>query len=570
MELQSDVLIIGGGLAGLTAAIRIKERQEQLNISVVDKAGIGWGNQAVAGGGALVLIPPDGDVDQWTRFLVEEGQYLNDQEWTHKYGARSYETIKATAKWGVTYKLDENGELDMILPPAYGSFPAKIIAVLPHKVSIQLRKAALSLGVKMLNKIAIIDLLKDNDRVVGATGFNVLTGEFCVFPAKAVVIANGPCHYKNHRLFTNSAGEGIAAAYRAGTELRNTEIGTKRDYSDRFYGTWRRGPSIRYLVNAQGEKIYQKYYPPDIPESAFKVALIMAKEVMAGRGPIYLDVTSPEAYDVAISRLAKWIWETGKRDMAKSLREMDRTLLEKGGIDIHKEKLEYIPAYTGRMGNIKADLECRTTLPGLWAIGDTIAQGCAWAGAAAPNDFGGSGLPFAIVTGYAAGESVAKLAPEIPKPKISQEEVKRQREWIFAPLSKEKGLDPYDAISRIQQAVIPVRYTLIRDGRRLKEALGIVEEVRDGILPKVKAVDPHYLVKYHEAASMTLCTEMLFRASLYRTESRASFVREDYPERDDKNWLRWTIIKREGERMALSKEPVPLAQYKFKPEGNMG
>jgi succinate dehydrogenase/fumarate reductase flavoprotein subunit len=165
---------------------------------------------------------------------------------------------------------------------------------------------------------------------------------------------------------------------------------------------------------------------------------------------------------------------------------------------------------------------------------------------------------------------VAKLAHEIPEPKIDQGEVKRRRKWTLAPLSGEKGLDPYDAISRIQQAVIPVKYTLIRDGSRLKEALGIVEEVRDGILPKVRAVDPHYLVKYHEAASMTLCTEMLFRASLYRTESRASFVREDYPERDDENWLRWTIIKREGEKMALSTEPVPLAKYKFKPEGYIG
>lgn len=561
MELKSDVLIIGGGLAGLTAAIKIKERKESLDVLIVDKAGIGWGNQAVGGGGLVVILPPDADVDQWVKFLVAEGEYLNNQDWTYSYGGSLYESVKATADWGVTYKRDEKGELDMALPASYGAFPIKHVVFVSHKASLELKKTALAKGVKMLNKIEVVDFLKDGERVVGAVGFNIVTGEFCVFKSRATVLASGPCHYKNHRLFTNSCGEGLAAAYRAGAEHRNSEFGTKREYTDRYYGTWKRGPSILYLVNALGERIYHKHYPTGTPESAFKIALVMAKEVMAGRGPIYLDMTSPGAFDEAITRLTRWTHEQG------AFFNMEKLLREKAGINLRKEKIEYIPALTGRLGNIKVDLDCKATVEGLWAIGDICAQGCAWAGAEAPNDFCGTGFSFAIVTGHIAGDSVAEFAPEAPEPKISKEEQEMLRERTFAHMAIEKGLEPYDAISRVQQAIVPVKYSLIREEGRLKEALSMLEEVREEILPKVKAADPHNLVKFHEAESMTLCTEMIYRASLERTETRASFIREDYPERDDKNWLKWTIIKKENERMALSTEPVPIASYKFKPEG---
>jgi succinate dehydrogenase/fumarate reductase flavoprotein subunit len=90
--------------------------------------------------------------------------------------------------------------------------------------------------------------------------------------------------------------------------------------------------------------------------------------------------------------------------------------------------------------------------------------------------------------------------------------------------------------------------------------LDIIEEVEKDMLPRVKAANPHELLRYHEAESMALCAEMTFRAALYRTESRGGHFREDYPERDDKNWLKWTIVERDGEKMALSTEPVPSSK----------
>lgn len=79
------------------------------------------------------------------------------------------------------------------------------------------------------------------------------------------------------------------------------------------------------------------------------------------------------------------------------------------------------------------------------------------------------------------------------------------------------------------------------------------------------AKDGHELAKCHEAKSMALCAEMVFRTALMREESRGGHQREDYPKRDDRNWLKWIVIKEDGGNIGLSTEPVPIAGYRFKP-----
>jgi succinate dehydrogenase/fumarate reductase flavoprotein subunit len=98
----------------------------------------------------------------------------------------------------------------------------------------------------------------------------------------------------------------------------------------------------------------------------------------------------------------------------------------------------------------------------------------------------------------------------------------------------------------------------------LEEAISKVEELRHQE-NKLFAKDGHGLCKCHEAKAMVLCAEMTFRAALMRTESRGSHFREDYPKQDDKNWLKWIILKQEAGKMIASTEPIPIEKYKFKP-----
>ena len=135
----------------------------------------------------------------------------------------------------------------------------------------------------------MVELLKQDDQVTGAVGFNLLDGRFTVFNAKATILANGDCDFGVMRMWANACGDGIAAAYNAGAEMRNAEFGN-------FYDVVNKGTGIpivfgfNNLYNAQGENISAKYIQGPQPDIPVSIILGMEKEVMEGRGPIYIDM----------------------------------------------------------------------------------------------------------------------------------------------------------------------------------------------------------------------------------------------------------------------------------------
>jgi len=554
--ISTDVLIIGGSLAGLTAAVKIKELQEDLDVTVVDKGGIGWAGAVPTGGGHLIILPKDADLDEWVKWAADRGEGLSNIEWLNNFGGNLYESTMELFNWGLPFMKDSDGKLHIDDAPGW-KVKEKLTGWVTHNALLQLRKRALGKGVKMVDKIEMVDLLKYDGRIVGAAGFSILTGEFHVFKARATLIVAGGCRYKNRRLWTGIAGEMIAAAYRAGAQHLHSEFGVMHSNCSKECQMWSRGAGQQdALVNALGEKVVSKYFP-NISESFSRASYAMYKEVLAGRGPIFFDVSGrPEQYEEkVIDNIHRWTRMHG------AFLNSERILRDKGGINLRTQKVEWIPGFLGSLGNIRVDLGCKSLdLEGLWAAGDSIKTGIDMEGAVPPGDYGAWPLSFALTTGLIVAKSIAKFVSEIPEPKIRREDQKALKEKTYAPMTLKSGLKPYDAVFRIQQAIVPTKYSAIRDGKRLKEALGIIEEVQKEMLPKVKAANPHELLKYHEARGMALCAEMTQRAALYRTESRGSHVREDYPERDDKNWLAWTVVKKEGEKMVLSKIPVPKAK----------
>ena len=169
-----------------------------------------------------------------------------------------------------------------------------------------------------------------------------------------------------------------------------------------------------------------------------------------------------------------------------------------------------------------------------------------------------------LFTSLRGGPPAARFAAGAASPKIDYEEVRRYKVDLFVPFGRQKGLSPDEAIYLIQDIVCKVKYNLRRSRDRLEEAISKVEAVQ-GRLPELYAKDSHGLGKCHEAKSMALCAEMTLRAALMRTESRGTHFREDYPERDDRNWLKWIIIKQQSGKMVFSTEPVPIDRYRIKP-----
>jgi succinate dehydrogenase/fumarate reductase flavoprotein subunit len=176
----------------------------------------------------------------------------------------------------------------------------------------------------------------------------------------------------------------------------------------------------------------------------------------------------------------------------------------------------------------------------------------------------GLNMGFAVISGLKSGTIAGAEAATIAPGDVDEGEVKRLKEEIYAPLQRKEGIKPDDFVYELQKVVGPVKYFFYKSKDRLEEALAVVEQLK-GEVPKLKAQDNHELAKCHEAKSMMICAEMAHRASLMRTETRGVHMREDYPERNDKDWLKWIIIKRDNGRMALCTEDIPMERYKFKP-----
>ena len=555
---STDLLIIGGGVGGLAAALQAKEKVPSLDVLIVEKQTAGWSGKAQKVGGGLWLLAPGDDIDEFVEYHVKNiGCYLNDQDLLYAWAREAYGAIEQFGKWGVPIARDADGRLQTV------SHPLGLWSGTGGDQNIRpMLKSAHSMGVKIINKTHIVDLLKQGERVVGAVGFSLIDGSFYVFKAKAIILANGSCNYRVRRLWSSGCGDGIAAAYRAGAEMRNAEFGSFMDVSTKDGA---RIADRNYLFNALGENIARKYESE--PQSDISIELIMGieKEIMEGRGPIVFDPSLvPPRSKLEIPKQGEF---TGAWPMPTQLRRWPLVMSKAAEYQKNSsQKPEATVVLNGESSPTRVDRNMKTTLEGLWAIGDVSYMGSALTGAvpAPPGRMRGSGVGNALITALRAGKSAATYASEMPQLDIDSQETARLKDEIFAPIRRDRGFDPAEAVVAVQDVICPVRYNLRKNKERLEEAIRIIEGVKER-LSDLWAKDPHYLGKCHEAGSYALSAEMTFKASLARMESRGWHYREDYPERDDKNWLKWVVIRREDKEMAVTTEPIPIGAYKYKP-----
>ena len=551
---NTDVLIIGGGFAGLTVAIRIKELSPEASVLLVDKQTIGWGGKTNKGAGVLWVLAPGDDIDAFVDFHVKNiGIYLNDQDLLYAMARESYGAAQKLADWGVKVMKTPEGDVDVNHLPFGWSLAAADLDMMQP-----LRAKAAKLGVRLLDKTQLVELLKQEGRITGAVGFNLLDGRFAVFSSKATVLANGDCDFGVMRMWANACGEGIAAAYDAGAEMRNAEFGN-------FYDVINKGTGIPIvfgfscLYNAQGENISSKYIQGPQPDIPISIILGMEKEVMEGRGPIYIDMADFAKSSEGGGGIFRW-----ERPHFKALFGREFEKVQQHGPP-SAQRIEVSLGFTGELSPVKVDCDMKTTLPGLWAIGDTSYAGSAWAGAAEapPGRLRGSGLMNALIAALMAAPSLARYSKETAHFVPDDREIVHLKEKIFAPLKRNHGYSASEAIRSIQEVVVPVKFSLRRNKGRLEEALSKVAVIQDKLL-ELHAEDPHGLAKCHEASCIALCAEIGIRAALARTESRGWHYREDYPRQDDQNWLKWVIVKKVQNDMVVTTEPIPVERYKIK------
>lgn len=534
---ETDVLVIGGGMAGSFAAI--KAREQGLEVTLVDKGYVSKsGATAFAGGYFIVFNPEWGHkLDDWMEQISASGEYLNDRQWTEIVLRDSYERYRDLVSWGVEFVEEDGRLLKHLTPPVLES-----LNMWRRKYTPVIRNKTLKTGVRIMDRTMVTEMLKQDGRVVGATGFHTVSGELYIFKARATVLATGSGSFKQAGLpfaYWTSDGEGMA--YRAGLEVTGKEfhmgnlVGTMAGYPA-WRGHGMAPARFREYVNAEGETL-------DPANRYHKVF-----EVHAGRAPIYWNLDAASAED--IKEMLHHQQATG------TLNETERI-----GLDLtHGGKVAMVGGVWlgasvngGSAGVWPVNTKCATGLPGLYAAGDCCA--IRQVGTVYPGT--GFALCGAAVTGTRAGLGAAEYALKSGKITVSDAEMARLSKTVYAPMERKGGFSPRWVTQVLQNLVIPYFILQIKHEKRMQAALTLVEFLGEHLVPRLTAADTHELRLAHETRNMVLNAELILRASIFRTESRGTHYREDYPRRKDPDWLAWVKLKKEDGRVKISSEPIP-------------
>lgn len=561
--IKTDLLVVGGSLAGMAAAITAKENHPELDVTIVEKYTAGYAGKANRGAGIIVTLGnsrPEDFVKYHTTYI---GDHLNKQDALLKFAANMNDGLKDLDRWsgGKVCKnkdgsfrtlkwlaqitgVDEDGKRTFDEPD---HFPWTLASVeLDYMKNI--RRTAQKVGVKFVDRTGIVDLLKNGERVVGAVGFSMDNGERRVFQAKAVVLATGSQNYRVMPMWSPGRGEGLAAAWRAGAQVTNCEFGSFYNWTSLENFESNMGVEFA-LFNNKGENVGLQHTQGEHSDMDQSSLAEWYKQVRDGNGPMHYRQSENPLMPYLTSILASDSY-------------YDRPYADRfwGYLFFNafsqQTSDECVPGLIGEFSPLRVDDRFATTVPGLYAAGDICYGGSRATGAVPPppGRVRGSGLGFALYSGRAVALPAADFAAGAEPLPISEADVAAVETRFKAPVTAGGTIAPMDFLKEIQKVMQPLGNSLYRREDRLKAALERVYELRT-MLPQVAASTPHHLFEVNEFNSMLLCAEMFFSASLLRKESRGWFLREDYPEHSDE--LKWYSFTNVDGKLVPSEETVP-------------
>jgi succinate dehydrogenase / fumarate reductase, flavoprotein subunit len=568
-----DVLIIGGGSAGLRAAMEAHDAGSQ--VLIVSKNRRGDPHTVLARGGINAALGTMDPQDNWMIHAADtlrEGLFIADYDKVEMLCKSAPDAVIELVKWGARFHREPDGRLTQRFFGAhtyrrtcfYGDWTGKeIIRVLMKQV--RLRK------INFVNNVYITKLLKSTDiektegaqgkgreqEIEGAIGIDLKRKKIIIFKAKCVILATGGYtrvySVSSSRIFENY-GDGVALAYEAGVDLVDMEMvqfhPTGMVWPKKAVGTLAT-EAIRgeggILLNSRGDRFMKSYYPQRMelgPRDV--VARSIYNEIMSGRGTkhggVWLDVT-----------------HLPKAKIMERLPSMYDQFKRIAGVNISKEKMEVAPTAHYSMGGVKVDLKCQTNVRGLFAIGEVAGQ------VHGANRLGGNSLLGTVVFGKIAGrEAATRVVRERKRTTngrsstssilgIRYNEDKRLAYTLFA------VKQPLRILRRVQQ-VMQENAGIIREGTKLRKAIIKILELEKTFYSKHSVLksytDYENVVNTWEVKSALVVCEAILRSALMRQESRGAHYRSDFPERDDSKWKVNIHCTKRGEEMILFKLPV--------------
>jgi fumarate reductase flavoprotein subunit len=567
---EHDVLIVGGGGAGLRAAIAVCEANPKLSVAVISKVYPMRSHTVSAEGGAAGVIKPGDSLDEHAYDTISGGDWLCDQDAVEAFVKEAPEELLRLEHWGCPWSREPDGHIDV---RAFGGMKKMRTWFAADKTGFHMLHTLFQTSLKYDTVIRydewfVTKLLVDNGCVQGAVAIELMSGKIQAITANAIILCTGGCG----RVFpftTNANiknGDGMALAYRAGAPLKDMEFVQYHPTGLPFTGiliTEAARAEGGYMLNKDGYRYLQDYnlgkpQPKPVLRSMElgprdRLSQAFVKEIEKGRtikGP-YGDVVHLD------------LRHLGEKLISTNLPFVRELCLKYQNIDPVKELIPVRPVVHYMMGGVHTDINGATPLPGLYAAGEVACVSINGA-----NRLGSNSLPELLVFGARAGRAAAEFASKhtAPSAAILAQAVDENRRLGKRLLEKTEGRERIATIRDEMQKAIENGAGIYRTGTSLVETVTKLRELQQRythtVLDDRGLTFNTELIAAMELGFMLDVAEAIAQCALHRTESRGAHQRTDFPKRDDEKFLAHSLVHRNADGSSRVEHlPVKITRW---------
>ena len=563
--LETDVLIVGGGGAGCRAAIEAHDQGSKVMMIVKGRLGHS---------GCTLNVGTSAGVGPWAvkedsafssmRDLLAHGGYLGNQEMIKILTEDTPERIAELETWGVDFERNEDGCI-RVTHAAKHEYPRNVtfkprspgqheygyppgIAMMDALIN-QIQKR----DILVMDEVMLVDLLKNEGKVVGVTALDYQKPDLLVIKAKATILATGSFSqiFEASTVSLQETGDGQAAAFRAGADLIDME-------NTQFIATGTGSPPNSVLLNARGEQFLERYGITSL-NGVDKEALCyaVAKEIKQGggtaQGNILVDMTGAWK-DSTLPPSILATFEENLQSRGTPYFSLDNT----EGFDPKTKPVETGPIAHTTTGGVRTNTRCETSIPGLYAAG-AVAGGLY--GHARPEGYTSM---ITVVFGKRSGTFASEYARSANEPVLDDTAVQTSLDRALSLAVEAGGIKPKDTKDHIKATMQQYAW-VVKDEALLNRGLQEIRDTKE--IQRITSLNSTFRVEPQsgerwvtaiEVPNMLQCAELMLVGSLDRKESRGAFFRDDYPETDNDNWLKNIISRTLDGEIVIDHVPVNL------------